>query len=101
MDYILEKWESQFKVRHAQIREDEIDIGEWIWNGEREDPTECLEGLRKNDKIALLKNLNAMVGNFSGDGVVRLFGADNNWERLVQMFTKRNLIVGSMLSTQL
>ena len=59
---------------------------------------ECLSGFRENERIILLGDLNAKVGDHEREGVLGRYGVpgmNENGERLVEVCTERRLIVGN------
>ena len=59
---------------------------------------ECLSSFGENERIVVLGDMNAKVGNRSRDGVIGIHGVpdvNENGERLVEMCTERRMIVGN------
>ena len=59
---------------------------------------ECLSGFNENERIVILGDMNAKVGDRAKDGVLGKHGVpgvNENGERLVEMCTERRMIIGN------
>ena len=67
---------------------------EAFWEG----LNECLSGFDENERIVILGDMNAKVGDRERDGVLGKYGVpgiNENGERLVEMCTERRMIIGN------
>ena len=63
-----------------------------------EELNECLRGFDSNESIVLMGDLNARVGDREIDGVTGKFGVqgiNDNGEKLIEVCSERNLIIGN------
>ena len=63
-----------------------------------ENLNECISGFRENERIIVLGDMNAKVGDHEREGVIGKYGVpgvNENGERLIEVCAERRLIIGN------